>query len=84
MRLFLLKIIYLGSIFTSNQLEKVVKRNPNHIFEIFNTIRREYTKLYYSKDINEFIIEIDNVIVNRKELTLGCKLEINNIWNLEN
>ena len=84
MRLFLLKVIYIGSIFTSNQLEKVIKRNSNYIFEIYNNIDKEFSKIYYSKELNQFIIEIDNVIVNKKFIYLGVKLEINNIWNLEN
>lgn len=84
MRLFLLKVIYIGSIFTSNQLEKVIKRNSNYVFYIYDTINKEFSKIYYSKEINQFVVEIDNVIVNKTFIYLGCKLEIINVWNLEN
>jgi len=82
MRLFLLKVIYLGNILTSNQLQKVIKRNSNYIFHIYNTINKEFIKVYYSKDISKFVIEIDNGIYSEQILELGCKLQIDGIWNL--
>ena len=84
MKLLFLKILYVGSIVSSKKLSKLVSWNHNYEFHLYDKENKEFIKITYCSVTNKFIIEIDNVRILSENLNKFNKLEIQNIWNLEN
>ena len=84
MKLLFLKIIYIGVIVNSKRLTKLIKRNYNYEFHLYNKENKEFVKITYDKGNKGFNVEIDNVVIISDNLNKFNKLEIHNIWNLEN
>lgn len=84
MKLLFLKIIYIGVIVNSKRLTKLIKRNYNYEFHLYNKENKEFVKITYNKENKGFNVEIDNVVIISDNLNKFNKLEIYNIWNLEN